>query len=70
MEVLSDIQPEPLAERIVVRVHRGGRHRARAAAAGVSDAQTCHKAANRGGLVAARIRDTFVCLPGFAAASP
>jgi hypothetical protein len=27
MEVLFDIQPEPLAERIVVRVHRDGRHR-------------------------------------------
>jgi hypothetical protein len=24
MEVLFDIQPEPLAERIIVRVHRGG----------------------------------------------
>jgi hypothetical protein len=31
MEALFDIQPEPLAERIVVRVHRGGRHRGRAA---------------------------------------
>ena len=29
MEVLLDIQPEPLAERIVVGVHRGGRHRGR-----------------------------------------
>ena len=28
MEVLFDIQPEPL-ERIVVGVHRGGRHRGR-----------------------------------------
>src|SRR6476646_715450 len=36
MEVLLDIQPEPLAERIAVRVHRGGRHRGRAAGAGVS----------------------------------
>jgi hypothetical protein len=27
MQVLFDIQPEPLAERIVVRVHRDGRHR-------------------------------------------
>jgi hypothetical protein len=36
MEVLFDIQPEPLAERIVVRVHRDGRHRGCAAAAGVS----------------------------------
>jgi hypothetical protein len=35
MEVLFDIQPEPLAER-VVRVHRGGRRHGRAAAAGVS----------------------------------
>ena len=37
MEVLFDIQPEPL-ERIVVGVHRGGRHRGRGddAAAGVT----------------------------------
>ena len=26
MEVLFDILPEPLAERIVVRIHRGDRH--------------------------------------------
>ena len=35
MGVLFGIQPEPLAERIVVRVYRDGRHRGRAAA-GVS----------------------------------
>ena len=37
MEVLFDIQPEPLAERIVVRVHRDGRHRGRAAAGLIVD---------------------------------
>src|SRR6476646_8121502 len=36
MEVLLDIQPEPLAERIAVRVHLGGRHLGRATGAGVS----------------------------------
>ncbi len=31
MEILFDIQPEPLAAPIVVGVHRGGRHRGCAA---------------------------------------
>ena len=39
MEVLFDIQPEPLAERIVVRVHRDGRYRGRAAAGVIVDRQ-------------------------------
>ncbi len=39
MEVLFDIQPEPLAERIVVRVHRDGRHRGCAAGGVIVDRQ-------------------------------
>jgi hypothetical protein len=39
MEVLFDIQPEPLAERIIVRVHRDGRHRGCAAGGVIVDRQ-------------------------------
>jgi hypothetical protein len=39
MEVLFDVQPEPLAERIVVRVYRDGRHRGCAAGGVVVDRQ-------------------------------
>jgi hypothetical protein len=39
MEVLFDIQPEPLAERIVVRVRRDGRYRGCAAAGLIRE---CH----------------------------
>jgi hypothetical protein len=39
MEVLFDIQPEPLAERIVVRVHRDGGHRGCAAGGVIVDRQ-------------------------------
>jgi hypothetical protein len=37
MEVLFDIQPEPLAERIVVRVHRDGCHDGHAAGGVIVD---------------------------------
>jgi hypothetical protein len=37
---------------------------------GCAIAQTCDKAADRGGLVTAPIQDTLVRLPYFAAASP
>ena len=48
MEVLFDIQPEPLAERIVVRVHRDGRHRGCAADGVIVDRQRTRKFALAG----------------------
>ena len=54
MEVLFDIQRKPLGERIVVWVHRVGRHRGRAAdpilveklAASITEGEDCDGGSN------------------------